>query len=189
MPLIGAAVGALLALAGMGFAYVFVSRQALVRWIEARQLLEVLPVLLLVPIVTLCHECGHLLAGLAAGMSMKAIYVKPLLLEKSERWRLRVSWRLPMGGFVYLTHPAPSRSAQTLYIVAGPLANFATALCIWPWLDDSVGTLNLLMAALFAFSLLAGVASLMPIRHAGGWASDSVRLIELWRSAPPSRVA
>ena len=185
VPLIGVAIGSGLALAGFYLVLQAVPPEALHRWIAARRLVEVAWVLCLIPVTTLVHEGGHLAAGLVVGCRPLAIYIKPLLFERSKGWRVQLRWNhLPMG-FVRMQVDATGKPGQALQIAGGAIANFASALVAACFLRFATDTATLLTVAWVLFSVIMGITNLMPLRFRSGLVSDGARLVDLFLGAEP----
>lgn len=184
IPLLLMGIGGVIAGILLLILFLAVDRQALDLWIDVRRPYELLLVAMVVPLVTLLHELGHLIVGLVIGKSFQAFYVKPLLLENADGVRVRFLWRSPVGGFVRLAPPRrpPSRKLKVACIIGGPAANIATGIFLLPFLKQPLDAVRLMALCLCIFSFIAGVASMVPVRDRNGLASDGLRLYELlWR--------
>ncbi len=127
--------------------------------------LLIFSILLLLGPIVIIHELGHYLAGRMFGAAAESFSVgfgKPLLVHKDKRnTRWRVNW-IPFGGFVAFVGEAPSDETssgqspansapigkkfmemnvwqRSVIAVAGPLANFMTAILIFALIAFTFG--------------------------------------------------
>lgn len=146
--------------------------------------------------LTLVHETGHALAGLAAGMWLFAFGVGPWRGQRGQRggggWRFWRAKRVKgLGGFVLMLprDGETSPSTRSVYLLGGPCANIVLAMaCGWagyPLDTDTVAGLVLMLVA--AISALIGVVNLIPFQVLG-WSSDGRQLWALWRGLPEAYV-
>jgi hypothetical protein len=142
----------------------------------------------------LVHEAGHALAGLSRGMHLFALGLGPLRIEQTrDGWHARWSRNVAgLGGFAALSPAAgrePRRIDQAIFIVGGPLANLLVAACVLPFAQSSTAPAGAgLMWGLVGFGVLYGVVNLLPFRS-GGWRTDGLSLIQLWRKPDEARAA
>lgn len=117
----------------------------------------------------LVHEAGHLIGGLLAGLRFNYIQVGPLKVERSGKISWRLTWHALAGG---ATSALPvSRSALrwrlSLFVVAGPAANLASAFLVFnalPRDNSMVAAVGLIFVAI---STLFGFVNLLPIQSEG----------------------
>ena len=134
----------------------------------------------------LIHEGGHVIAGLSRRMHLFAIGIGPLRLERSlAGWSWRWSRRIAgIGGFAVLS-PTSARTPRAMdtaiFVLGGPLANLLAAGTAWLVAQSESGPVANVALGLFAVTGAAiGVVNLLPFRS-GGWRSDGLTLIQLWR--------
>lgn len=147
------------------------------------------PVLLF--ILVMAHELGHLLGGHLAGFRAYLLLVGPLRVERvREQWTVGLNPRVATWGGLAASAPDDARDLRgrmALYAVAGPAANLLTGGLVLAVLLAVEGPLPpVLHAWLVAFllgSLLLGVLTLIPGQAAGMY-TDGGRLLRLMRTGP-----
>ncbi|MCW0373196.1 M50 family metallopeptidase [Xanthomonas sacchari] len=179
----------------IGISAMAVGAIALVQGVWAPGMVELPVILLSLPLAGMAtvalHECGHVLAARAAGMTVYLIHIGPLQLHARRRgWRMR--WRRvrpghPIG-FV-LPVPDPSLSLRRQYrltIVGGPAANLLVASIAWlaarcAGVDSNLGAFCVGIGVLnFAVALI----NLLPVQGRSG-ATDGLQWVNVaqWHEA------
>ena len=142
------------------------------------------------------HELGHALLGRWQGFQFQWLAVGPFRWQ-SEAGRVRLRWNTDWyaaGGMV-LSVPTDEQNLRWRFFAfaaGGPLASLAwAALTLGGWaLLPPAGRPQLLGLSLGlsgVMSLLLGVLTLLPLRF-GGFASDGMRLLSLWRGGAASQL-
>jgi hypothetical protein len=166
------------------------------RWSEAQQLprahLGLLPIVAVLFVTTVVHECGHASVGLALGMKLRMFVIGPF------QWRIRDGrWKfqflpaqfLSAGGAAALVPSKPHQSQwrEMYMIAAGPLANLFTGLIALFITLTAVGRPYQQYWEYFSVfttvSLIAFVINLMPLRPDALY-SDGARIYQLLRGGP-----
>jgi Peptidase family M50 len=143
-------------------------------------------------LVTLIHESGHALVGVAVGMKLRAFVVGPFqwrVLEGRWTFRFRPAEIFALSGAAGLTAPNPDQSRwnEVAMIAAGPFANLVTgsvaaALAysaeFHPW--ERFWEYFALFATV---SLVAFAVNLIPFRPEALY-SDGARIYQLFRGGP-----
>lgn len=148
--------------------------------------------LVLLLLLTTIHEFGHALAGMAAGMKLRAFFIGPFQWTvRAGRWVFRFSPKgifLPEGvtGIVPGTATMP-RTAFLTMTLCGPLANITTgsiALLLSSMIPTSWTYHTAGMITLFgAWSLALAAGNLLPFRTRSGY-SDGALILQLLSSGP-----
>jgi hypothetical protein len=173
-------------IAGVAFGVAGIAQHA------ADVLLLLLGVVIALWLQVLVHEAGHALAGLARGMHLIAIGLGPWRLEQARRrWRVRRASAIAgVGGFALLSPAAgrvTARRDHVVYLLGGPLANLISAAAVAPWLSVDVAPALLGLGwGSVGFGLLFGAVNLWPFRS-GGWRTDGLSLLQLWRKPAETR--
>ena len=175
--LAGGVFGMLLARSGLAVPGVKDTLRALGAWD-----LLALPVLILLVIVV--HELGHVVGGLSRGMRFLLFIAGPFQISRGQDG-LRFNWVFNLGTFGGMAACLPD-TAQPLgpqlrrLIIGGPLASLlltlVAGLAVLP-LDGRAAAYALIIAVLSAVIFLV---TAVPLR-AGGFMSDGAQLLELLR--------
>lgn len=136
-------------------------------------------------LVLLAHETGHIVGGVSAGFRFQLLTVGPFTLVREDgRLRLRANRDLGRAGGIAVTLPVPGvdvRRGAMRMIVGGPLASLVLGILGWVVFFASSGLASLLGALTGGFSL--GIALMTSIPGAiGGYVSDGGRFLMLRRS-------
>lgn len=134
-------------------------------------------VYLLILLVTLIHELGHCLAGLAVGLEFDQIRVGPLELGCNRRLKWDWNWGTIVGGHVVMLPKAKSALPVRLaaHIAGGPIANVACGLLVLHFIPSRNSHLVGLAQLFVAGSLIVGLGNLIPFRK-HGFSSDGMKL-------------
>lgn len=157
----------------------------------------VLVSMLVLPLVVLWHEIGHMAAGKLAGFEPMLLMVGPLRWQKRDGgWRVSASRRTAMAGGLAACIPVGSHALlrRTAAMVAGgPVASLlagAAFVSLWAALpplsaESSFAAVaaKTVLAVLGFGNLFAAAISLTPTRTAGFY-SDGARLVRMWRGGP-----
>jgi hypothetical protein len=126
------------------------------------------------------HECGHLLLGRFAGMTVVLMQVGWVQLQAQRtgwRWRWTKS-RLKAAGYViaYPDPQAPIRRQRLLLAAGGPLANLVAG-CVAGAIGHALGwqRASLPLYGFATFNVLYGISNLLP--KEGGLASDGLNIV------------
>jgi Peptidase family M50 len=138
-------------------------------------------------VILAIHEFGHVAAGFAVGFHFEKIRIGPIILTKTPN-KLKFTFQKAYGfdgtAAMKVLRVRKLRRRLGMYIVAGPLANLLSALCLWPLLashvlgtwQHPVGQFLLIFAAL---SVCIGMVNLIPYRRSNGGFTDGARLLSL----------
>lgn len=145
----------------------------------------------LIFLLVLIHELGHLAGGRLAGFRAYLLLVGPLRVERvRERWTVGLNPRIATWGGLAASAPDDAhnlRGRMALYAAAGPGANLLTGTAVLAALVVAAGTLPpVIHAWMMAFtlgSLILGVLTLIPGQAAGMY-TDGGRLLRLLRTGP-----
>jgi hypothetical protein len=155
--------------------------------------------LLVILVVLLVHEVGHLLGGRLVGFRAFLLIVGPMRLERSGAgWQMYLNKQLSAyGGLAgsVATDARDLRRRTAVMVAGGPVASIVFALSAWLVLSElglrsldansslphilGFFTLHLLAGA----SAAIGIATLIPM-YTSGFLSDGARLLRLWRGGP-----
>lgn len=138
-------------------------------------------------LVIVCHELGHLAAGLTQNFRFASMIAGPLWIENtSGRLRLRLNRSLALAGGIVSMLPSGDRELRRRMMVllaGGPGASLLLAAALFAaglaWPPAPL----LLMGSLMSF--LIGAATLIP-NELGGFGSDGHRLLQLWKGGEPA---
>lgn len=121
-------------------------------------------------LVAVIHEAGHACAALVLGWPILEFRVLPFSLQKhGGNWKLQMKWRASPSGLV-VANPAAVKfhSKVRLYVLAGPVANLATAGLLIPFqFRPEMTILNSLPALIATWSLVTGFLNLLPVNLRG----------------------
>ena len=135
-------------------------------------------------LVLLAHETGHIVGGVSAGFRFQLLAVGPFTLVREEgRLRLRANRALGRAGGIAVTLPLPGvdmRRGAMRMIVGGPLASLVLGILGWVVFFASSGLASLLGALTGGFSLAIAVMTSIP-GAIGGYVSDGGRFLMLRR--------
>jgi hypothetical protein len=143
-------------------------------------------------IVTVIHELGHVVFGLALGMKLQAFLVGPLEWHfRYGKWQFKMNLKamFSAAGAAGLvpTKSTPDRMQYVLMIAGGPVANLVTALFSFgmalPNGGEHPGEANGLWALLGVFSLFAFLTNLIPLRTRSYY-SDGAQIFQLLAGGP-----
>ncbi len=146
----------------------------------------------LVFLLVLLHELGHLAGGRLAGFRAYLLLVGPLRVERiRERWTVGLNARLATWGGLAASAPDDAhnlRGRMALYAVAGPGTNLLTGAAVLVVLvavapESLPPVLHAWMIAFTLGSFILGVLTLIP-GQAGGMYTDGGRLLRLLRTGP-----
>ena len=138
----------------------------------------------------LCHELGHLIAGLISGMGFQTMAAGPIVTSNlSDGWR--VQWVNSLGLWTGLTVMAPRapgrlRSNAVFFVLGGPVGSLfcgiasMTVLLAAPRMN--LGPVAECFGILGIVGLISCAGSLIPVRTPGGY-SDGARLFHLMTKA------
>lgn len=136
-----------------------------------RLLLELLALALLVPAISVLHECGHALAAPLAGYRVTSLGVgvgKPFWRRLTTRGQVLWLGRWPLAGGACVAVPAGMRARPALYHAGGLLAQAGLALAL-----HLLGPSHWILARAEVFNLLVLVWNAIPWRWQGlasdGW--------------------
>ena len=145
---------------------------------------------LVIFIVILVHELGHLIAGNAVGFRFLMLSVGPFKVQKiGDSIRPGINKHLNRGGGLTLMIPEclePENSKMFWFIAAGPLANFilgalALAFVFLYWGGSVTPAMNYVLYLLFTtgfVSILLGILSIIP-SESDAFESDGRQLLDL----------
>jgi len=166
------------------------------RWLHARSIPRnqdnFLSVLLVLFLVTLLHEFGHVAVGLAFRMKLRAFLVGPFqwrIYEGKWKFQFKVQDILIGGGATAVVPTAPnfSPSHDLWMVAAGPLVNLATGffaiLIAFRAGGNSPLQVGGLLALFGVFSLALGAGNLFPFRTGDNY-SDGARIYQLLAGGP-----
>lgn len=149
-------------------------------------------ILLILFIIILVHELGHLIAGFAVGLKFLMISVGPFKIQKTgESIRPGINRHLNASGGLTLMipeHNDPDKSKMFWFIAAGPLANFIlgiiTLSIVVMLSDDQTGqTMNYILYLLFTtgfISIILGLVSIIP-SESHAFESDGRQILDMYR--------
>jgi hypothetical protein len=144
-------------------------------------LLVTLQTLVVVAAPTILHECGHLLAGLAAGFRYEGLHLGPVLFERPFRISRYRGGAFVTSGAAYVTPGKLGhfRLRCLALFAGGPAVNLccAAVLLLLPYPK------GLLSATFILISLGEGLSNLVPFKTAVV-VSDGGRMLTLLRSGP-----
>lgn len=164
------------------------------RWADAHALSQSLPpffyvrFMLIVALVVVLHEGGHLLAGLALGMKVIYVAIGPAEWSNSlGRRKLRIQ-AASQAWFRGQTLVAPKyiqrfRQRKILQVAAGPFVSIATGMIAAVAVMMSLGSpwqgSWLIMSRFATISLAVGIFNLIPFRIGSTGYSDGAKLLQL----------
>lgn len=148
---------------------------------------DVVPMLVLLPVIILVvlavHELGHLAGGRISGFRFAMFAVGPIFITREGTLKIRWNRSLALWGGIAAAVPVRHDNlnrAMGIYMAGGPLASMLLAVVLW---GISARVEIRIMAA---FSALIGIVTLIPMRS-GGFLSDGARLLMLIRNGPQAR--
>jgi len=178
MALAGAAVGFLLAKAGMAFLPSSPSLKTLTPW-------DLLALPVIIVFVLAFHEAGHLAGGMSRGMRFLLFIAGPFgWVRGKDGVRFRWFFNLGTLGGLAAALPVPGlplKPQLTRLVVGGPLASLVlatAALAVFWWFPGRPGAYALMTAGI---SLAIFVVTAVPLRS-GGFMSDGMQLLQLQRN-------
>lgn len=149
-------------------------------------------ILLILFIIILVHELGHLIAGFAVGLKFLMISVGPFKIQKTgESIRPGINRHLNAGGGLTLMipeHNDPDNSKMFWFIAAGPLANFILGIITLSIVvmlsgDQTGQTMNYILYLLFTtgyISIILGLVSIIP-SESDAFESDGRQILDMFR--------
>jgi hypothetical protein len=125
-------------------------------------------------LAVIIHECGHLLAGLSAGMRVNFVRFGPLQVNPPFRVSLRPRTGTGAAGLASLLPGRQSdlHSAVCVLLLGGPLANIVAALILYGFFRP----LPMFWGILALICAIVGVANLFPFVRRGA-VSDGKRTL------------
>jgi hypothetical protein len=121
-------------------------------------------------LVGVIHEAGHACAAFLLGWPIFEFRVLPFSFQKhSGNWKLQMNWKASPPGMV-VANPAAVKfhSKVRLYVLAGPVANLATAGLLIPFqFRPETTILSSLLALIAMWSLVTGFLNLLPVNLRG----------------------
>ena len=125
------------------------------------------------------HELGHWFVGMACGFKKLEFRAGGFSWNHELGWKLKWKEESPLSGGVKMTLRGANHSLRLrhlIYVLAGPIANIATAFVVYP-LAQQVGAIDENAKLFAAMSLLLGIVNLLPFRR-GKLRNDGMRILD-----------
>jgi Peptidase family M50 len=145
-----------------------------VNWAGARSFIATFLTAVVIVMVLIVHEAGHVLAGVAVGFRWKHVRVGRIQLDRSLRFS-QTSGAESLGGTLFFAEEMKGRRLKCIVVLAsGPLANLLSGLLVL----ILPGQKSLVAGLFIAVSFYSGVINLIPF-PGRGVGSDGLKI---WRA-------
>jgi hypothetical protein len=127
----------------------------------------------------LVHECGHAIAGLAAGGRLISISVGPVkIVRGAAGFRFMRQYKVAIGGMTLVAPPLdrPIAPYMTQLVAGGPLASLMSAAVAYLLVFQTAGHLRTVLATYAVLSSFCVVVSMIPF-SSSGLLTDGTRLL------------